>query len=295
MTERVGFAGLGFMGHGMAHNILTKGYPLSVLAYRKREAVEDLVAKGATEVGSAAALAEASDVIVLCLTASPQVEEVVQAMLPALGRGKVVVDCSTSDPVSTMRLGALLHERKVGLVDAPLGRTPKDAWEGTLDVMVGAVDEDLARVEPILRTFAGRVLRVGGPGDGHRMKLLNNFVSLGYGALYAEALAMARKVGIGVQTFDSVIRGGRMDCGFYQTFMQYALEGNREAHRFTLQNAYKDLRYLESMANAAAVATPMGSATKNAFALGVNLSGGGPEDYVPHLVDYVARANGAGD
>ena len=82
MTERVGFAGLGYMGHGMAHNILTKGYPLAVLPHRKREAVENLVAKGATEVNSATALAEASDVIVLCLTASPQVEEVIQAMLP---------------------------------------------------------------------------------------------------------------------------------------------------------------------------------------------------------------------
>jgi 3-hydroxyisobutyrate dehydrogenase-like beta-hydroxyacid dehydrogenase len=292
MTERVGFAGLGFMGHGMAHNILTKGYPLAALPHRKRDAVEDLVAKGATEVASPEALAEASDVIVLCLTASPQVEAVIQAMLPALRRGHVIVDCSTSDPVSTMKLGALLHDRKAGLVDAPLGRTPKDAWEGSLDVMVGAVDGDFARVEPILKTFAGRVLRVGGPGDGHRMKLLNNFLSLSYGAVYAEALAMAGKVGIGPERFDSVIRGGRMDCGFYQTFMQYALEGNREAHRFTLQNAYKDLRYLESMANAAAVATPMASAAKNSYAQAVGLSGGGPEDYVPHLVDWVGKANG---
>ncbi|TNC69477.1 NAD(P)-dependent oxidoreductase [Rubellimicrobium roseum] len=295
MTERVGFVGVGWMGHGMAHNILTKGYPLTVLGHRKREAVEDLKAKGASEAPSPAALAEATDVIVLCLTASPQVEEVVQAMLPALRKGHIVVDCSTADPVSTMKLGALLHDRKVGLVDAPLGRTPKDAWEGNLDVMVGAVDSDYARVEPILKTFAGRVLRVGGPGDGHRMKLLNNFLSLGYGALYAEALALSRKVGISVEQFDGVIRGGRMDCGFYQTFMGYALEGNREAHRFTLSNAYKDLRYLESMANDATVATPMASAAKNAYANAVATGGAGPEDYVPHLVDYVARANGVSD
>ena len=292
MTERVGFAGLGYMGHGMAHNILTKGYPLAVLPHRKREAVEDLVAKGATEVNSATALAEASDIIVLCLTASPQVEEVIQAMLPALRKGHVIVDCSTSDPVSTMRLGAMLHDRKVGLVDAPLGRTPKDAWAGNLDVMAGAVESDFARVEPILKTFAGKVVRVGGPADGHRMKLLNNFLSLGYGAIYAEALTMARKVGISAQTFDSVIRGGRMDCGFYQTFMGYTLEGNREAHKFTLQNAAKDLRYLESMANAAGVATPIASAAKNSYALAIGLSEGGPEDYVPHLVDWIGLANG---
>lgn len=293
-TVRVGFVGLGLMGHGMAHNILTKGYPLTVVAHRRREAVEDLLSKGATEAPSLAALAQASDVIVLCLTASPQIEEVVQAMLPSLRKGQIVVDCSTADPVSTIKLGALLQDDEVSLVDAPLGRTPKEAWAGTLDVMVGATDESFAQAEPVLQAFAAKIVRVGGPGDGHRMKLLNNFLSLGYGALYAEALALSRKVGIDVARFDSVIRGGRMDCGFYQTFMGYALEGNREAHRFTLSNAAKDLRYLESMANAALVPTPVISAAKNSYAMAVATGGGGSEDYVPHLVDFVARAAGVG-
>ena len=295
MADRVGFVGAGFMGHGMAHNILTKGFPLTVIAHRKREAVDDLVGKGASEAASLAALAEASDVVVLCLTASPQVEEVIQAMLPGLRAGSVVVDCSTSDPVSTERLGALLHDRKVGLVDAPLGRTPKDAWSGTLDVMVGAVDRDFARVEPILECFAARILRVGGPGAGHRMKLLNNFVSLGYGALYAEALALSRKVGIDVATFDSVIRDSRMDCGFYRTWMGYALEGNREAHLFTISNAHKDLSYVDSMASAARVATPLASAPRMSYRLALAQGGDGADDYIPHLADFVARVNGVSD
>ena len=292
MTERVGFVGLGLMGHPMAHGILTKGYPLTVLGHRKREAVDDLVGKGATEAPSPAALAEASDVIVLCLTGSPQVAEVVAAMKPALRRDHVIVDCSTSDPVVTDRLGEELRQIGVALVDAPLSRTPKDAWERNLDVMVGAQTEVLERVTPILECFAGRVVHVGGMGDGHKMKLLNNFLSLGYAALYSEALALSRKVGIPVENFDAVIRGGRMDCGFYQTFMGYALEGNREAHRFTISNAYKDLRYLESMANAAVVSTQVASAVKNSFATAMAQGGDGPEDYVPHLSDFVARANG---
>lgn len=295
MVDRVGFVGVGFMGHGMAHNIVTKGYPLTVVAHRRREAVDDLLSKGASEATSLAALAEASDVIVLCLTASPQVEEVVQAMLPVLRAGSVVVDCSTSDPVSTERLGTVLHERKVGLVDAPLGRTPKDAWAGTLDVMVGAVDSDFARVEPILRCFAARVLRVGGPAAGHRMKLLNNFLSLGYGAIYAEALALSRKVGIDVATFDSVIREGRMDCGFYRTWMNYALEGNREAHLFTISNAHKDLSYVDSMASAAKVAVPLASAARMSYRMALAQGGDGADDYIPHLADFVARANGVSD
>src|SRR5690606_21002484 len=101
-------------------------------------------------------------------------------------------------------------------------------WEGTLDAMVGADDDVFARIRPVIDTWAGKIVHIGGIADGHRMKLLNNFIALGMGALFAEALALSRKVGISVDRFDSVIRGGRMDSGFYQTFMGHVLEGNRE-------------------------------------------------------------------
>jgi 3-hydroxyisobutyrate dehydrogenase-like beta-hydroxyacid dehydrogenase len=289
--ETIGFVGLGLMGHGMAKNIVTKGYPLTVTAHRNRAPVEELIGRGAAE-ASLETLAERSSIIFLTLPGSPQVAEAVARMTPYLKPGAVIVDCSTSDPTVTERLAAELAERGVAFADAPLSRTPKEAWEGTLDCMVGATEEVFARIRPVIATWAGKIVHIGGVGDGHRMKLLNNFLSLGYAAIYAEALALSRKVGIPVATFDSVIRGGRMDCGFYQTFMGYALEGNREAHRFTLTNAYKDLRYVESMANAATVTTTMASAAKNSFAGAMAQGGAGPEDYVPHLTDFVARANG---
>ena len=290
--EKVGFVGLGLMGQGMAKNIVEKGYPLTVVAHRKRAAVDDLVARGALEAASLVDLARASDVVFLCLTGSPEVAAAVAAMKPGLAKGAVVVDCSTSDPTVSLRLAVELTEIGVDFVDAPLSRTPKEAWEGTLDCMVGARDASFARVQPIIATWAAKIVHIGAVGDGHKMKLLNNFISLGYAALYSEALALSRKVGIPVTEFDKVIRGGRMDCGFYQTFMGYALEGNRAAHRFTLGNAYKDMRYVESMANAATVATPMASTVKNSFALAMATGGDGPEDYVPHLSDFIAKANG---
>jgi 3-hydroxyisobutyrate dehydrogenase-like beta-hydroxyacid dehydrogenase len=292
--DRVGFVGVGIMGHGMAHNILAKGWPLTVLAHRRREAVEDLLAKGAAEATGLADLAQRSDVVVLCLTASPQVEEVVAGLLPGLRPQSVIVDTTTADPVSTERLGAMLREREAGLVDAPLGRTPKDAWDGTLDSIVGALDADFARVEPVLRAYSARILRVGGPGAGHRMKLVNNFLSIGYGALYAEALTLAEKVGLDVATFDRVIRDGRMDCGFYRSWMGYALDGDRDAHRFTLTNAHKDMGYVDSMAAAARVAVPMAAAAKMSYRAALAQGGDGPEDYLPHLIDFVRRMNGAG-
>ena len=291
-SETVGFVGVGLMGHGMAKNIVEKGYPLTVIAHRNRAPVDDLVGRGATEAKSLDEMASACSLIFLCLTASPQVEAVVASLKPGLKRGSVIVDCSTSDPTVTARLATELAGIGVDLADAPLSRTPKEAWEGTLDCMVGAEDAVFERVRPVIATWAAKIVHIGGISDGHKMKLLNNFISLGYAALYSEALALSRKVGIPVAEFDKVIRGGRMDCGFYQTFMGYALEGNREAHRFTIGNAYKDMRYVESMANDATVTTTMSSAVKNAFAHAMATGGDGPEDYVPHLADFIARANG---
>ena len=178
------------------------------------------------------------------------------------------------------------------MADAPLGGTPVQAEAGELATMVGASDAIYARLTPVISAWAKAMVHLGPCGAGHKMKLLNNFLSLGYAAMYSEALALSEKVGITTQQFDSVIRGSRMDCGFYQTFMGYAVEGNREAHKFTLTNAFKDLRYLESMANGAGIANPVGNAVKNSFAMAHATGGDGPEDYVPHLVDFVAKRNG---
>ncbi len=294
-TETVGFIGVGLMGHGMAKNIVEKGFALTVLAHRNRAPVDDLVGRGAVEAASAREVAERSSIVFVCVTGSPEVEAIVRGpngLKKGLKPGSVVVDCSTADPNSTLALAAELAAAGVDYCDAPLSRTPKEAWEGTLDTMVGADDAVFARVRPVIATWAGKIVHVGRIGDGHKMKLLNNFISLGYAAIYAEALALAAKVGISAERFDSVIRGGRMDCGFYQTFMGYTIDGNREAHRFTLTNALKDTRYLEAMADAAGLANPLGNAVKNAFALAVAAGGDGAQDYVPHLVEFIGRANG---
>lgn len=291
-NETIGFVGVGLMGHGIAKNLTEKGYPLIVAAHRNRAPVEDLVARGASEAASLADLAAASTIVFLCLTDSAAVEQVVRGLESGLAAGSVVVDCSTADPSVTERLAARLAEKGVDYCDSPLGGTPVQAEAGQLQAIVGAAPAVFERLKPVFETWAARIVHIGGVGDGHRMKLVNNFLSLGYGAIYAEALAIAAKSGLSVAQFDKVIRGSRMDCGFYQTFMGYALDGNREAHRFTLSNAYKDLRYVEAMADAGPVASPVASAVKNAYARAVAMGGDGPEDYVPHLTDWVARANG---
>lgn len=293
--ESIGFIGLGLMGHGMAKNIVEKGYPLAVTAHRNRKPLDDLVGRGAVACASPREVAERSSIVFLCVTGSREVEAIVRGkdgLKEGLKPGSVVVDCSTSDPNSTLALAAELAAIGVDFADAPLSRTPKEAWEGKLDTMVGGSDAVFERIRPVLDTWAGKVVHVGEVGDGHKMKLLNNFISLGYAAIYAEALVLGAKVGISPQRFHSVIDGGRMDCGFYQTFMGSVVGGNRESHRFTLSNAFKDLTYLEAMADAARLQNPVGNAVKNAFSGAVATGGGGPANYVPHLPEFVGRANG---
>ena len=290
--ETIGFVGVGLMGHGIAKNIVEKGFTLSVIGHRNREPVEDLVKRGATEAASLKDLGARSSIVFICAPGSPQVEAIVRDLKTGLKPGSIIVDCSTSDPTSTANLSEQLAEADIAMADAPLGGTPVQAKEGKLSAMVGADDAVFERIRPVIEAWAANIVHIGGVGDGHRMKLLNNFLSLGYGAIYSEALALANKVGLSPTKFDSVIRGSRMDCGFYQTFMGYIIDGNREAHKFTLSNAFKDLRYLESMADAAGMVNPVGNAVKNLFAAAYAAGGDGPEDYVPMLPEYVGRLSG---
>ena len=294
MTKPViGFIGVGLMGHGMAKNIVEKGYPLVVMAHRNREPVDDLIARGASEVGSPKAMAECCDIIHLCVSGSPQVESIIygaEGILASARRGLIVVDCSTSDPVSTLKLADALSDRGIAFADAPLSRTPKEAEAGTLDTMVGASRETFEAILPVLECWAGVIVHLGPVGLGHKMKLINNFIALGYAALYSEALAIARKSGLTAEQVDSVIAPGRLSNGFYETFMKWTLEGDESAHRFTIANAHKDMRYLANMANAAGAVNPMQSVVKNGLAA-MEATGGG-EKFVPMLADFVAATNG---
>jgi 3-hydroxyisobutyrate dehydrogenase-like beta-hydroxyacid dehydrogenase len=134
MTIRnIGLVGAGLMGHGIGRNILTRGYPLSVCVNRNRAPVESLLEMGATERATPAEVAAHSDLVILCVTGSPEVEAVLMGehgVMKGANPGLMVADCSTAEPASTIRLAALLAKSGVTLVDTPLTRTPKEAEAG---------------------------------------------------------------------------------------------------------------------------------------------------------------------
>ncbi len=218
---KLGFVGLGAMGLPMTRHLLEAGHQVTVSS-RSRGPIDRAVVLGAVDGGSPAGVARASDVVILCVPSSPQVAEVVAAMLPALGPGKVVVDCSTIDPEVTRDQHALVTGAGAGYLDAPLSGGTAGAEKGTLTLMVGGDGETLSRVRPALEAFSARIVHVGGPGMGQVVKLCNNLVYAAQMLATAEATALALASGVDMGKLYEVLTHATGDCVAVRTRLPVA-------------------------------------------------------------------------
>lgn len=162
---RIGFIGAGLMGHGVAKNMIERGgLALTILGHRNRQPVDDLLGRGAREATAPSDLAAASDAVFLCLPSSAEVEAVVHGpdgLIVGLAEGSTVVDMTTADPAVTRKIGAELALGGIGMLDAPLGRTPKEAEAGKLATYIGGDAALIARLRPILETYADTIIHCG--------------------------------------------------------------------------------------------------------------------------------------
>jgi 3-hydroxyisobutyrate dehydrogenase-like beta-hydroxyacid dehydrogenase len=292
MAKRIGFIGAGLMGHGMAKNIVEKGFRLTVLAHHNRSPIEDLLGRGATEAKSPAALARASDVVILCVPSSAEVELCVYAengILAGAHEGLIVIDATTAEPASTERVAKALATKNVRFADAPLTRSPKDAEAGRLNTMVGADDATLAAIRPVLEAYCENIFHVGPIGSGHRMKLINNFLSQGTAALIAEAVTTATKAGVDLAKLFEVVSAGGANSAVFQRFMPWVL-GAEGGMIFKLKNGQKDVRYYTHLAEAVGSTAFLGEAVHQIYTLAA--AQGESESYVPALARALGKVNG---
>jgi 3-hydroxyisobutyrate dehydrogenase-like beta-hydroxyacid dehydrogenase len=291
---RIGFVGLGLMGHGMAKNLVAKGFPLTVRLHKNRKPAEDILAAGAKEVKTDAELARASDVVILCVTGSPQIEEIVygeNGILSAARDGLVVVDTSTAEPASTAKIRDDLARKGTQYVDAPLARTPKEAEEGRLNTMVGADDATFARLKPVLSAYSENVIHVGGPGHGHILKLVNNFIAMSIATATAEACAACAKAGVSIRKLHEIVSAGGVNSGIFQMMVGKMLEsGDLSGLKFTLSNAMKDLRYYTHFVEALPSPAIIGEAVHQSM-VNANILGFG-DKYVASLLEAQEKLAG---
>lgn len=243
--------GIGMMGHGIASNLVKHGHSLSVLAHAGNQPIDDLVQQGVKTFNTPKDLAAHSDVVILCVTGTPQVEAVLmgeEGVLNGLRPNTLVIDCSTAMPASTEKIARAVVAQGGLFVDAPMTRTPKEAAEGRLNLLVGADAAVFETCQPILACFAENIVHVGPVGAGHRMKLLHNYVSLGFVALLAEAAACAQVGGVNPQTFVDVLAMGGGWGAALERMKPFILNQDSTGLRFTVSNALKDLSYYNEMA-----------------------------------------------
>jgi 3-hydroxyisobutyrate dehydrogenase-like beta-hydroxyacid dehydrogenase len=247
---KLGLIGLGLMGHGIGRNLLKHGFDLTVLGNVNRQPVESLVGLGAADGIALPGLVGHVDMIILCVTGSPQVESLVYGAKGILANGRagqIVIDCSTSQPSSSARIHADLAEACITFVDAPLGRTPVEAEEGRLNTMVGASAEVLETVRPVLQSFCENIIHVGDVLSAQKLKLINNFVVVGTAALLTEALRSCDQVGVKREALHSLMSKGPLNSPLLQLIVERILVGQLDGMKFSIRNAQKDISYFKQM------------------------------------------------
>ncbi len=285
----IGMIGIGLMGHGIASNLVKHGHALTVLDHPGNQPLDALRAAGAVAVSSAREVAQGAQVVILVVTGSPQVEAVLTGpagVLEGLQPGAVVIDCSTSLPGSTRRMAQAVQEAGGRFLDAPMTRTPKEAAEGRLNLLVGGEAALLEEMTPVLACYAENVTHVGPVGAGHGMKLLHNYVSLGMVTLLAEAAACASRQGVAPAAFVEVLAKGGGGGIALERLKPYVLARDPSGLKFSLGNAVKDLSYYREMAEQAGAQDDIAQAVLGALEAAVEAGGvDGARRWVPELVE----------
>jgi 3-hydroxyisobutyrate dehydrogenase len=294
---RIGFIGLGAMGLPMTGHLLAAGHDVTV-ASRSRGPIDAAVALGAHDGATPRQVAEAAELIILCVPSSPQVAEVVDGMLAALGEGKTVVDCSTIDPDVERAQHIRVAATGARYLDAPLSGGTAGARNGVLTLMVGGDATTLEDVSPALSSFAALIVHVGGPGMGQVVKLCNNLIYAAQMTATAEATALAVKSGVDMHKLFEVLTHATGDCTAVRTRLPVAgvVPDSPASHGwepgFMTDLMAKDLDL--ALAYAAAARVPMATtATARQMLAAAQEAGYGREDFSA-VAKVVLASAGAG-
>jgi 3-hydroxyisobutyrate dehydrogenase len=210
MSDSVGFIGLGIMGSGMTRNLLKAGFDLTVWN-RTVSKMDSIVEEGAKAAENPADLAEQCDIIVLCVSDTPDVEEVLfseNGVFQGIKAGALVVDCSTISPIETQKFAKKLAEKDAHMLDAPISGGSEGAANGTLSIMVGGEAEQFKRALPVLEAMGKTITHVGGNGAGQMVKLVNQILVVNGMLALGEAFLFAQAGGLDLEKTLQAVAGG---------------------------------------------------------------------------------------
>lgn len=288
MDKQIGIIGVGLMGHGIALNILKHGWQLGFLNHPGNQPNDDLIGLGAKAFDDRSELANISDIIILCVTGTPQIEEILlgeDGILTVVQPGTIIVDCSTAIPSSTQKIAEAAQAVGAQFLDAAMTRTPREAEDGRLNLLVGGDEQTYHEILPLFSCFSENQTYAGATGAGHKIKLLHNYVALGSITLLAEAAACAQAGGIDPAVFVDVLKKGGGHGAALDRLAPYILENDPTALQFSINNALKDLSYYVAMSGDEKSPNGIAESVKSALADLVK-AGAGPA-YVSQLPEKI--------
>jgi 3-hydroxyisobutyrate dehydrogenase-like beta-hydroxyacid dehydrogenase len=280
---QIGFVGAGLMGHGMAVNLLKGGHGVTVMAHRNKAPVEDLVKRGAKAAADLGAMAQGAEIIIVCLTNSRVVEEVIGSLKPYLRTGQIILDMGTSDPAVNRRLAAELGAQGIAFAEAPVMGGPDQSAAAELGALVGAEPETFERIRPVLECYCASISHVGPVGAGQTAKLISNYLSLGTAALVADVFNVARQAGVDWAKLYAAMLLGSGNSGALRRMVEPALQGNYDGYAFTLSNAHKDMTYYMALAGEGGFRTALAAEIMAVYDKAK--SGGHADSRVSRLID----------
>jgi 3-hydroxyisobutyrate dehydrogenase len=282
---RVGFCGMGTMGAAMAANVRRAGFELAVWN-RTPGRAELPLAEGATEAANPAAAAAASDIIVICVSDTPDVETVLfgdYGIASGAGPGTLVIDCSTIAPGATREFAERLAESQIALVDAPVSGGSEGAVKGTLTIMVGGDEADVERARPVLDAMGASITHMGPIGAGQATKAVNQVILSGVYLGVAEGMVLALKSGLDAEKVVTALAGGAAGSWVLQNRSGRMIEDEYPLG-FKLALHLKDITIALGMAREAGAALPV-TAMASQIESGLVAKGHGDDD-----VSALARA-----
>ena len=278
------------MGSAMVGRLQDYNYQLTVLGNKDRTGLDQALARGALEAASGVDLAKQSDVIMLCMGTSDQVEERIlgeQGIISGLSSGKIIIDFGTSLPSSTKEISSKIADTGAVILDAPLGRTPHHAKDGLLNIMASGDKDAFDAVRTILENLGENVFYLGDLGTGHTIKLMNNFFGMTIANAMAEVFAVADAAGVSRETVYKVISAGPLHSSMMDFISAFGLEGDKSKLEFAIKNAFKDVSYYRLMTQNLGINSIMSESASKALSQAND--GGYANAMVCEMIDFFKK------
>ena len=244
---RIGFIGVGYMGYGMALNLLKNNYNLKLIAHKNRKPINKLVKKGAKEEKSLKLLARSCNLIIICVSDTPTALKVIKKIISYLQKNTMIIDITTHNANGSINIKNKLSHFNIKYVEAPVMGGPVQAEEGVLGAIVGCEKKELNFVKKILLNFCKNVFYFGPVGAAAKAKLVSNFLSLGTATFVIETIKVADKLGIDIKKLYEVSKLGSGNSGALNRIAEKAINNNYKGYIFSVNNTVKDLNYINAL------------------------------------------------